>query len=134
MKSGIAGVIIKLDIEKAYDHVSWSALFYLMERMGFGEEWVSWMKMCISTACFSVLINRSPVGFFGSSRGLRQGDPLSPLLFLLVIEVLSRLLKRTEDRGFLSGFQANPNTRGGMHISHLLFVDDTILFCDASKE
>ena len=90
--------------------------------------------MCISTARFLVLINESLVGFFGSSRGFHQGDPLSPLLFLLVIEVLSRLLKRTEDGGFLSGFQANPNTRGGMHISHLLFVDDTILFCDASKE
>ena len=90
--------------------------------------------MCISTARFLVLINRSLVGFFGSSCGLRHGDPLSPLLFLLVMEVLSRLLKRTEDGGFLSGFQANPNTRGGLHISHLLFADDTILFCDASKE
>ena len=82
--------------------------------------------MRISTALFSVLINRSPVDFFGNSRGIHQGDLLSPLLFLLVIEVLSRLLKRTEDGGFLNGFQANPNTRGGLHISHFLFVD--ILF------
>ncbi|XP_050280616.1 uncharacterized protein LOC126721610 [Quercus robur] len=134
LKSGIPSVIIKLDVEKAYDHVSWSALFYLTERMGFGEKWGRWMKMCISTARFSVLINRPPVGFFSSSCGLRQGDLLSPLLFLLVMEVLSRLLKRTKDGGFISGFQANPNTRGGLHISHLLFVDDTILFCDASKE
>ena len=134
LKSGIPGVIIKLDIEKAYDHVSWSALFYLMERMGFGEKWVRWMKMCISTARFSMLINGSLAGFFGSSPGIRQGDPLSSLLFLLVMEVLSRLLKRTEDGGFLNGFQANPNTRGGLQISHLLFVDDTTLFRDASKE
>ena len=132
MKSGIPGVIIKLDIEKADDHVSWSALFYLMERMGFGKKWGRWMKMCISTARFSVLVNGA--GFFGSSRGLRQGDPLSSLLFLLVREVLSRLLKRAEDGGFLSGFQASPNTTGGLHISHLLFADDTILFCDASEE
>ena len=90
--------------------------------------------MCISTTHFSVLVNGSPAGFFGSSRGLRQGDPLSPLLFLLVMEVLSRLLKRTEDGGFLSGFQASPNTSGGLHISHHLFVDDTILFCDASEK
>ena len=134
MKSGIPGVIIKLDIEKTYDHVSWIALFYLMERMGFGEKWGRWMKMCISTARFSVLVNGFPTGFFDSSRGLRQRDPLSPLLFLLVMEVLSRLLKRTEDGGFLSGFQASPNTSGGLHISHLLFANDTILFCDASEE
>ena len=132
MKSGIPGVIIKLDIEKAYDHVSWSALFYLMERMGFGEKWGRWMKMC--TARFSVLVNGSLVGFFGSSLGLREGDLLSPLLFLLVMEVLSRLLKRTEDGGFLSGFQASPNTSGGLHISHILFADVTILFCDAFEE
>ena len=81
-----------------------------------------------------MLINGSPAGFFGSSRGLRQGDPLSPLLFLLVMEVLSRLLRRTEEGDFLRGFQASPNARGGLHISHLLFADDTIIFCDASRE
>ena len=134
MKSGIPGVIVKLDIEKAYDHVNWNALFYLMERMGFGEKWGRWMKACITTVRFLVLINGSPAGFFSSSRGLLQGDPLSPLLFLFVMEVLSRLLRRTEVGGFLRGFQASPNARGVLHISHLLFADDTILFCDASRE
>ena len=80
------------------------------------------------------MVNGSPAGFFGSSRGLRQGDPLSPLLFLLVMEVLSRLLKRTENGGFLCGFQAGSHRQGGVHISHLLFADDTILFCDASRD
>ena len=92
------------------------------------------MKACITTIRFSVLINGSPAGFFGSSHGLRQGDPLSPLLFLLVMEMLSRLLRRTEEGDFLRGFQASRNARGGLHISHLLFADDAILFCDASKE
>ena len=92
------------------------------------------MKACITTVHFSVLINGPPAGFFGSSRDLRQGDPLSPLLFLMVMEVLSRLLRRTEEGDFLRGFQASPNARGGLHISHLLFADDTILFCDASRE
>ena len=59
---------------------------------------------------------------------------MSPLLFLLVMEVLSRLSKRTEEGGFLRGFQADSHSQGGMHISHLLFVDDAILFCDATKE
>ena len=77
--------------------------------MGFGDKWGRWMKACITTICFSVLINGSSVGFFGSSFGLRQGDPLSPLLFLLVMEVLSRLFRRTEEGDFLRGFQASPN-------------------------
>ena len=111
MKSGVPGVIIKLDIEKAYDHVNWNALFYLMERMGFGEKWGRWMKACITTVRFSVLINGSPTGFFVSLRGLRQGDPLSPLLFLLVMEVLSRLLRRTEEGDFLRGVSSKPQCK-----------------------
>ena len=134
MKSGILGVIVKLDIEKAYDHVNWDTLFYLMERMGFGEKWRRWMKFCVSTVRFSVLVNGSLVGFFGSTRGLRQRDSLSPLLFLLVMEVLSRLLKRIEEGGFIRDFQANSHSRGGLCISHLLFADDTIVFCDATRE
>ena len=102
--------------------------------------WVEWVlrrdggEACVSTACFLVLVNGSPVGFLGSSWGLRQGDPLSPLLFLLVMEVLSWILKKTEESGFLCGFHVGRNTSVGVSISHILFVDDTILFCDASRE
>ena len=134
LKSGIPRVIVKLDIEKAYDHVNWNALFYLMERIGFGERCGRWIRACISTFRFLVLVNGSPTGFFNSSCGIRQGDSLSPLLFLLIIEVLSRLLKRTEDGGFLCGFQAGSHRQGGLKISHLLFADDIILFCVASRE
>ena len=119
LKSGIPGVIIKLDIEKAYDHVNWNALFYLMERMSFGARWSRWIKACISIVKFSILVNGSLAGFFGSSRGLRQGDPLSPLLFLMIMEVLSRLLKRTENGGFLCGFKAGSHRHGGYpYFSH----------------
>ena len=102
--------------------------------MGFGVKWRGWIKTCISTVRFSIIVNGSPVGFFGSSRGLRQGDPLSPLLFLLIMEVLSRILKKTEDCGLLRGFHAGPSNSIGVRISHLLFADDTILFCDASRD
>ena len=134
LKSGISGVIVKLDIEKAYDHVNWNTLFYLMEKMGFGTRWGRWIRAYITTIRFFVLVNGTPVGFFGSSRGLRQADHMSPLLFLLIMKVLSRLLKRTKDGGFLCGFQVGSHKQGGMKISLLLFVDDTILFCDASRE
>ena len=134
LKCRIPGVVCKVDIEKAYDHVNWDTLFYLLERMGFGERWRRWLKTCVSTVRFSVLVNGSPAGFFFSSRGLRQGDPLSPLLFLLIMEVLSRIMKKTEEGGFIQGFHVGPINSTCIRISHLLFADDTILFCDASRE
>ena len=134
LKSHVPGVVCKLDIEKAYEHVNWDALFYLLDRMGFGVRWRGWIKACITTVRFSIIVNGSPVGFFGSSRGLRQGDPLSPLLFLLIMEVLSRMLKKIEDCGLLRGFLVGPNNFIGVRISHLLFADGTILFCDACRD
>ena len=73
----------QLDIEKAYDHVNWNFLLYVMKRMGFGDRWRRWVHQCISSASFAVLVNGSPIGFCSASRGLRQGDPLSPLLFFV---------------------------------------------------
>lgn len=64
LKCQIPGVVCKLDIEKAYDHVSWDTLFYLLERMGFGGRWRSSVKACVATVCFSVLVNGSPASFF----------------------------------------------------------------------
>ena len=96
--------------------------------------WRRWLKTCVTTVHFSVLVNGSPTGFFDSSRGLRQGDPLFSLLFLLIMEVLSRILKKIEEGGLIQGFRVGPINSTGIHISHLLFVNDTILFYDASKE
>ena len=134
LKSRIPGVVCKLDIKKAYDHANWEALFYLLGRMGFGLKWKGWIKACVTSIRFSVLVNGSLEGFFGSSRGLRQGDPLSPLLFLLIMEVLSRLLKKTEECNLIRGFHVGAVNSVGVCISHLLFADDTILFSDASRE
>ena len=99
--------------------------------MGFGSRWRRWIEACISSVQFSVVINGSLEGFFTSSRGLRQRDSFSPLLFLLVMEVLSRMLKKVESEGLVKGFSASSNGNNGLSISHLLYADDTILFCDA---
>ena len=72
------GVLCKLDIKKAYDRINWSFVLKVLRRMAFGEKWVGWIKRCMSTATLSILLNGSPTGFFFSSRGLRQGDLLSP--------------------------------------------------------
>ena len=134
LKCQTLGVMCKLDIEKADDHVSWDTLFYLLERMSFRGRSRSWVKACVTTVRFSVLINGSLAGFFGSSRGLRQGDLLSLLLFLLIMEVLSRILKKTEDGSLIQGFHVGPINSVGILISHLLFTDDIIILCDASRE
>ncbi|RVW16672.1 LINE-1 reverse transcriptase-like [Vitis vinifera] len=128
------GVICKLDIEKAYDSINWNFLMKVMRKMGFGDRWLKWIWWCISTASFSILVNGVPAGYFSNSRGLRQGDPLSPYLFVLGMEVLSAMLRRAVDGGFISG--CSIQGRGGMelNVSHLLFADDTIIFCEARQD
>ena len=97
------GLICKLDIEKAYDSINWNFLMKVMRKMGFGDRWMEWIGWCISTASFSIMVNGVPAGYFPNSRGLRQGDPLSPYLFVLGMEVLSAMLRRAVDGGFTSG-------------------------------
>ena len=128
------GILCKLDIEKAYDHIRWDFLLKMLERMGFGPKWIRWINWCISTATFSVLINGSSTGFFRSSRGLRQGDPLSPYLFVIGMEALSCLLKRAVEDNFITGCRFGGRDGGEIVISHLLYADDTIIFCDANAE
>ncbi|WJZ95322.1 hypothetical protein VitviT2T_014100 [Vitis vinifera] len=105
-----------------------------MQRMGFGEKWIGWIRWCISTASFSVLVNGSPTGFFRSSKGLRQGDPLSPYLFVLGMEALSSLINRAVRGSFLSGCRIGGREGVGIQVTHLLFADDTLVFCDDSQE
>ena len=106
----------------------------LLEQGGFSTKLRRWIFLCISTICFSILINSSPCGFFESSKGLRQGDPLSPLLFVLVMEALGRMLDKTIHDGHMSGFGVGNLEGRSLAVSNLLLGEDTVIFCEADLD
>lgn len=124
-------VALKLDIRKAYDRVSWGYLRSRMQRMGFSERWINWVMMCVSTVSYSISFQGSMIGPIIPSRGLCQGDPLSPYLFLLCVEGLSNSLKQAVDSNRINGCCICSSAPS---IMHLLFADDSFLFFKASKE
>lgn len=129
-KNGKMGVLCKLDLEKAYDRVNWEFLDYMLGRMGFGKKWRKWMGRCYGTAHYSFLVNGTTVEHFQGSRGLRQGNPLSPFLFLVVADVFGALLSKAFNAGILEGFEVKPN---GLRVSHLQFANDTLIMCRDSE-
>jgi hypothetical protein len=127
-------VALKLDISKAYDRMSWEYLRAVLVRMGFSDKWVNWMAICVETVDYSVLVNGEKVGPVIPGRGLRQGDPLSPYLFILCAEGLSSLIRRAKITGDLTGTAI---CRGAPRVTHLLFADDCFLFfkaCDRQAQ
>ena len=128
LKTGLPRLLCKLNVEKAFDHVNWGFLMQLLERNGFFAKWRWWIFFCLSTVRFSILINGSPCRFFGSYRGLRQGDPLSPLLFVLVMEAPGRMLDKAVHEGCMLGFRVGNLKGRSLVVSYLLFADDTLIF------
>ena len=126
------GCYVNWTLRKAFDHVNWGFLTHLLERCGFFDKWRRWISFCLSNVRFSILIDGSPYGFFGSSRGLRQGNHLSPLLFVLVMEAIGRMLDKAIHEGRLSGFHVGDSARRSLVVSHLLFADYTLIFCDTN--
>lgn len=126
-KKGKRGSLaLKLDISKAYDRVEWAFLKGIMEKMGFPEIWIDRVMSCVTTPSFSVCINGKPFGIISPSRGIRQGDPLSPYLFLLCAEGFTSLLDNAETEGLIHGMSI---CRRAPYVSNLLFADDSLVFC-----
>ncbi|KAK2419793.1 hypothetical protein QL285_030613 [Trifolium repens] len=128
-KKGFVG--IKTDMAKAYDRVEWNFLKATMDAMGFPPQLVNTIFKCVSTVQFSILINGSPSSPFSPQRGLRQGDPLSPYLFIICADVLSGLIAQAHQNRLLHGVKV---ANGAPEITHLLFADDSIFFYRANKK
>ncbi|GJZ57684.1 putative RNA-directed DNA polymerase, eukaryota, reverse transcriptase zinc-binding domain protein [Tanacetum coccineum] len=123
-------LLFKVDFEKAFDSVNWNFLLDIMRRIGFGSKWRNWIAYCLSSASISILINGSPAKEFKLEKGLRQGDPLSPFLFLIVAEALQVSILEACNKGFYKGiFLADSDT----NISLLQYADDALFFGDWSN-
>ncbi|WMV23932.1 hypothetical protein MTR67_017317 [Solanum verrucosum] len=123
-------VVLKLDMTKAYDRVSWSFTCLVLRRFGFGEVFIDLVWRIMSKNWYSIIINGHRHGFFHSTRGLKQGDHLSPALFILGAEVLSRLLNSLHQIPSYKGFFMEPK---GPQINHLSFADDVIIFASTDR-
>lgn len=121
-------VALKLVISKAYDRVEWLFLKQAMEKLGFSSKWVELIMRCITSASFSIIINGVPRDLIQPERGLREGCPLSPYLFIICDEIFSSLLARAEEKQLIRGLRFSKEVT----ISHLLFADDNLIFTWAS--
>ncbi|XP_013709779.2 uncharacterized protein LOC106413574 [Brassica napus] len=121
--------MLKVDLHKAFDSVRWDFILAALETLGIPEKFINWINQCLSTASFTLAINGCSSGFFKSSKGLRQGDPLSPYLFVLAMEVFTRLLTSRFENGSIN---YHPGT-AELNISHLMFADDVMIFFDGTS-
>ncbi|XP_056690410.1 uncharacterized protein [Spinacia oleracea] len=122
-KGAKPGCMMKIDLQKAYDTVDWEFLQEMMNQLGFPGDFVDLVMECVTTPKFSLMLNGTMHGFFKSKRGLRQGDPISPLLFVLCMEYLSRILHKMSEHHL---FQFHPRFQG-IKLTHLCFADDLIM-------
>ena len=95
-------IVLKLDFEKAYDKLNWDFLYECLKQRGFGIKWCDWFKLVMSSGTASVKLNNTTGSYFKSGSGVRQGDPLSPLLFVLAADFLQSMINKAEDLGLLN--------------------------------
>lgn len=127
--SGHPRCALKIDLRKAFDTVNRSFLFDLLELFKFPPKFIGWIKACITTAMFSVKVNGALARYFNGARGLRQGDPISPYLFVLAMEALSMILHKGASQ---NGFKYHWRTKE-CKLTHLCFADDLLIFCHGSS-
>ena len=129
-KKGVMGwMLLTLDLEKAYDRIRWDFLEDTLVAAGFSAQWVTWIMQCVAGPSMSVLWNGEQTKAFKPARGLRQGDPLSPYLFVLCMERLCHLIEEEVGK---KAWKPISISRGGPKLSHICFADDLIFFAEAS--
>ena len=119
-----AGMIMQLDLAKSHDKLNWTYINKVLISFGFDHNWVRWVMALVTSSIFSILVNGSPFELFIPSKGLRQGDLLSPFLFILMMERLGQSIKHARVTGRIQGLQLIEN---GQVLTHQQFVDDTML-------
>ncbi|KAF5791018.1 putative RNA-directed DNA polymerase [Helianthus annuus] len=124
------GLFFKVDIDKAYDSLNWGFLESVMHQMNFPYRWRKWIMAVVSSARASVLVNGSPTQEFTCYRGLRQGDPISPFLFVIAMEALTGVMKRACSVGLFHGIRC---TNSGPILSHLIYADDVVFLGEWSR-
>lgn len=125
---GVAG--FKVDVAKAYDRLEWNYIEHMLTRFNFPTVWIQRVMKCVTTISYSFVCDGQVFGSVNRQRGIRQGDPISPYLYILCAEGLSGIIRGYEETGLLHGRKI---VRGSPSISHLMFVDDYYFFFKASQ-
>ena len=126
----LKSTILKIDLTKTFEQVNWSYLHLILIHTGFPLSFINWIMGCICHAIFSIILNGIASDFFHTGQGLHQGCLLSPLLFVMVMEGLSVLIKNAKTQGLLHGLQISDL----LHLTHLLFLDDVLIFLNGSRQ
>ncbi|XP_038996528.1 uncharacterized protein LOC120121164 [Hibiscus syriacus] len=121
---------MKIDIQKAFDTLHWNFISDVLKSLGLPQLFIGWIEACFTEARFSISFNGTLIGFFKGARGIRQGDPLSPILFVLSMNVLTRLLNLAAVKGLYS---YHPKCKQ-IGLTHLSFADDLLIFCKGNVE
>jgi hypothetical protein len=116
--------VLKLDFENAYDKINWSFIFETLKQRGFCETWCRWIERVVDSGTQSVKVNESMGSYFKSRKGVRQGDPLSPVLFILAADCLAKMVHTAQNNGLIKGFISDMIPNG---VAVLQYADDTIL-------